>query len=85
VFLLVDPASLPDAGGIIRKFIENYREKLEENHLFPRFEKSGKLVDVVPVLREQHQAGRTLTDQVEYQSAVLLSEVEQLGAFAVTG
>jgi hemerythrin-like domain-containing protein len=49
---------------LIRRFVENYHEKLEENYLFPRFEKAGKLVDFVKVLLEQHQAGRRLTTQI---------------------
>jgi hemerythrin-like domain-containing protein len=52
------------AGGIIRRFIEDYHEKLEEEFVFPRFEKAGKLVDLVRVLRAQHQAGRALTDRI---------------------
>ena len=52
------PEALADAAGIIRSFVEDYHEKLEENFLFPRFEKVNQLVDLVKVLREQHQAGR---------------------------
>jgi hemerythrin-like domain-containing protein len=59
-----EPGILVGAAQIIRTFIEDYHEKLEEDHLFPRFEKAGKLVDLVKVLREQHQAGRRLTDQI---------------------
>jgi hemerythrin-like domain-containing protein len=58
------PEVLSSSAGIIRRFIEDYHEKLEEEHLFPRFEKAGKLVDLVKVLREQHEAGRRLTDQI---------------------
>src|SRR5438552_4822219 len=43
---------------MVRKFVEDYHEKLEENFIFPEFEKRKKLVDLVKVLREQHQAGR---------------------------
>jgi len=43
--------ALAGAAGIIRRFIEDYHEKLEEENLFPRFEKAGKLVDLVAVLR----------------------------------
>lgn len=50
------------SSRIIRDFIEDYHEKLEENFLFPRLEKKGVLVDLVTVLREQHQAGRKVTD-----------------------
>ncbi|MBX3077098.1 hemerythrin domain-containing protein [Candidatus Obscuribacterales bacterium] len=46
---------------LIRKFIEEYHEKLEEDHLFPRFKKAGKLVDLVDTLKSQHEAGRKLT------------------------
>src|SRR5262249_20947524 len=36
--------------------------KLEENFIFPEFEKRKKLTNLVTVLREQHQAGRAVTD-----------------------
>jgi hemerythrin-like domain-containing protein len=55
---------LANAAGVIRSFIENYHEKLEEDHLFPRFERAGRLVDLVGVLRVQHRRGRGLTDDV---------------------
>ena len=60
----LEPVSLAAAAKIIRTFIEDYHEKLEEEHIFPRFEKAGKLVDLVKVLREQHDAGRRLTDTI---------------------
>ena len=53
---------MAEAAGIIRNFVEDYHEKLEEDFLFPRFEKANQLVDLVKVLREQHQAGRRVTD-----------------------
>jgi hemerythrin-like domain-containing protein len=55
---------LAAAAGIIRRFIEEYHEKLEEDHVFPRFEKAGELVDLVAVLRAQHRAGRRVTDRI---------------------
>jgi hemerythrin-like domain-containing protein len=55
---------LSSSVGIIRRFIEDYHEKLEEEYLFPRFEKAGKLVDLVRVLRDQHEAGRRLTERI---------------------
>jgi hemerythrin-like domain-containing protein len=58
------PRSFADAARIIRSFIEDYHEKLEEDHLFPRFEKAGRQVKLVKTLREQHQAGRRLTDEM---------------------
>jgi hemerythrin-like domain-containing protein len=56
------PDPLLDAAKLIREFVEDYHEKLEENFLFPRFKKANKLVDLVDVLLQQHQAGRRLTD-----------------------
>ncbi|MBX7246615.1 MAG: hemerythrin domain-containing protein [Candidatus Sumerlaeaceae bacterium] len=53
-----------DSAGIIRHFIEDYHEKLEEDFLFPRLRKAGKEVELVEVLLAQHRAGRTLTDQI---------------------
>jgi hemerythrin-like domain-containing protein len=58
------PDALADAAGMVRSFVEDYHEKLEEDHLFPRFERAGKLVDLVTVLRAQHQAGRWVTDVI---------------------
>ena len=53
-----------DSAGIIRRFVEDYHEKLEEDEIFPRFQKAGKFNDLVQVLLTQHQAGRRLTDSI---------------------
>jgi hemerythrin-like domain-containing protein len=58
------PKALADTAGIVRSFVEDYHEKLEEDYLFPRFKKANKLVDLVDVLLQQHHAGRRLTDTV---------------------
>ena len=60
----LDPDTVRDAATIIRTFIEDYHEKLEEDYLFPLFEKAGRLTDLTNVLRAQHQAGRRLTEQI---------------------
>jgi len=60
----VDISVLASAADIIRRFVEDYHEKLEEDHLFPRFRKANKLVPLVETLLQQHQAGRKLTEQV---------------------
>src|SRR5260370_7913761 len=62
---LFDPKLLAKSAQVVRDFIENYHEKDEEEYLFPRFEKAGKLVELVSVLREQHLAGRRVTDSIE--------------------
>ncbi len=58
------PAVLADGAGIVRRFVEDYHEKLEEEFLFPRYEKAHRLVDLVATLRIQHHAGRRLTDTI---------------------
>lgn len=64
------PEALAKSADLVRRFIEDYHEKLEEDYLFPRFEKAGKLTDLVQVLRTQHKAGRRLTDTIK-QGATL--------------
>jgi hemerythrin-like domain-containing protein len=59
-----DVVILAHAAGIVREFIEGYHERNEEQHVFPRFRKAGKMVELVDVLYQQHQAGRRLTDTV---------------------
>jgi hemerythrin-like domain-containing protein len=59
------PTQELNAGAaIIRSFIEDYHEQLEEQHVFPKLEQAGKLADVTAVLRTQHARGRVLTDRV---------------------
>lgn len=58
------PEVLTASANLIRRFIEDYHEKLEEEHLFPRFRKAGSLIELVDVLEEQHKRGRSLTDTV---------------------
>ncbi len=60
---------LSSAADIIHRFIEEYHERLEEDYLFPRFEKAGKFVELVKVLREQHNAGRLLTEYIKTSAA----------------
>jgi hemerythrin-like domain-containing protein len=62
-------AQLTAASGSIRRFIEEYHEKLEEDYVFPAFEKAGRLADLTAVLRTQHQAGRAITDQLQALAA----------------
>ena len=72
----LSPDPIKNSAQIIRSFIEDYHEKLEEDYLFPRFEKAGKLADLTSVLRTQHQAGRRLTDQItQLATAASLKDV----------
>jgi len=58
------PSLLSQGCIIIRRFIEDYHEKLEEDYLFPCFEKADKFVDLVRALHMQHRLGRHLTDNI---------------------
>jgi len=57
------PDVVTGSAKLIRDFVENYHEKLEEDYLFPRFKKANRLTDLVDVLDTQHKRGRTLTDR----------------------
>src|SRR4051812_4628942 len=60
----VTPDVFHKPATLVRKFVEDYHEKLEEKFIFPEFEKAKKLVELVKVLREQHEAGRRVTDVI---------------------
>jgi len=64
-----DTVLLHDAAGIIRNFIEDYHEMLEEKYLFPRFVNAGVMVELIQMLYIQHHAGRSLTDRILSMSA----------------
>ncbi len=64
-----DGSILVSAADIIRHFVEEYHEKLEEDFLFPRFRKAGKLVSLVDTLQTQHKAGRDLTAKIRELAA----------------
>jgi hemerythrin-like domain-containing protein len=73
------PQSVMEGATIIRKFIEDYHEKLEEDHLFPRFRKAGKLTDLVDTLYTQHQAGRRVTDRILAKASSLKTADDRSG------
>lgn len=59
-----DPAVITKSAGLIKSFIEDYHEKLEEEHIFPRFEQAGKLIELTVNLRAQHAMGRRVTERI---------------------
>jgi hemerythrin-like domain-containing protein len=65
-----DGSVLASAADIVRHFVEEYHEKLEEDFLFPRFRKAGKLVNLVDTLETQHKAGRQLTAKIRELAGV---------------
>ena len=65
----IPPAVFRESATLVRKFVEEYHEKLEEKFIFPEFEKQKKLTDLVKVLRQQHEAGRGLTELIVRDAA----------------
>ncbi|WP_431920967.1 hemerythrin domain-containing protein [Nonomuraea jabiensis] len=62
---------------IVRTFIEDYHEHLEERYVFPRLVKAGKLADVVSVLEQQHRSGRVLTVRIMNATSAGATPAEQ--------
>jgi len=60
----ISPQVFGHTAELVRKFVEEYHEKNEENHIFPVFVKAGKLTDLVETLKTQHKAGRTVTAEI---------------------
>lgn len=60
----VPPEIFQNAAKLVRTFVEDYHEKLEEKHLFSKFIARKRLVDLVQTLTTQHQVGRKLTDEI---------------------
>ena len=52
------------SAEVMRDFVHGYHEKVEEDDIFPIFKKTGRMVDLVNVLQNQHAAGRQLTDKI---------------------
>jgi len=76
-----DANLLQNSANIIRTFIENYHEKLEEEYLFPVFIKKEQLVDLVIMLKAEHMVGRLITGSILAQlHAANLQHPENLKA-----
>lgn len=60
----LDLALVTSAAGVIRRFVEDYHEKNEEQFIFPRLESARREVELVATLRRQHQRGREVTDEI---------------------
>jgi hemerythrin-like domain-containing protein len=65
----IPPEVFRASATLVRKFVEDYHERLEERFIFPAFEKKGQQLELVGVLRKQHDAGRSLTDVILREAA----------------
>lgn len=57
--------SFKKALDIIKEFIEDYHERLEEDYLFPYFEKKKVETKLIATLKKQHIKGREITAELK--------------------
>jgi hemerythrin-like domain-containing protein len=57
----IEPAIFTQAAETMRDFVHAYHEKQEDEQVFPRFKKAGRMVALVDVLMAQHGSGKELT------------------------
>jgi hemerythrin-like domain-containing protein len=60
----LDPQPVLASAQLVRRFVEDYHERLEERFVFPRLEAASREGELVATLREQHVRGRELTDVI---------------------
>ena len=65
------------AALIVKDFVQEYQEKIEEEHVFPRLQQAEKLIPLTRVLRRQHGAGKVLTNNIIMTSGSDLTERRQ--------
>lgn len=66
-----DPAVVTQCADIVRKFVEDYHEKLEQEQVFPRLQ-TGPMSQLVATLLDQHRLGRILTDKIKQSASTAL-------------
>jgi hemerythrin-like domain-containing protein len=77
LLLIYDASATPESGSaqvsmkalastaqMLRSNVDDFHVKLEEEHIFPLFQKSGQMSDLVNTLHEQHTTARRLTDSI---------------------
>jgi hemerythrin-like domain-containing protein len=60
----LDGSVVQQAANIVRRFVEEYHERNEEQFVFPRLEAAGREVPLVATLRKQHERGREVTAEI---------------------
>jgi hemerythrin-like domain-containing protein len=60
----VDLGVVTSTAAIVRRFVEDYHERNEEQFVFTRLEAAKHEVPLVTTLRQQHQRGREVTDHI---------------------
>jgi hemerythrin-like domain-containing protein len=80
------PEVLTQAATLVHGFVQERHEKLEEEQVFPLFEKAEKHLALVKILRRQHEASRRITTYLLHhatapQSSPNFIQRAQLGAY----
>lgn len=65
----LDPQVVQGAARVVRDFVEDYHERLEEEFVFPKLEAAGREVELSKLLRLQHERGRLLTEAILQKTA----------------
>jgi hemerythrin-like domain-containing protein len=60
----LEPSVLHAGAALIRRFVEGYHERLEEEQVFPRLVRAHALEPLVATLKAQHAAGRAVTERL---------------------
>jgi len=60
----IAPVIFTQAAETMRDFVHGYHEKQEDEQVFPRFKKAGRMVELVDVLMAQHASGQKLTARI---------------------
>ena len=77
-----DSGVVTQCADIVRKFVEDYHEQLEQEHVFPRVKKAGPLAPLVDTLLEQHRLGRLLTDKIKQSASGALKNKDDARTLA---
>jgi len=60
----IEPIIFTQAAETMRDFVHGYHEKQQDEQVYPRFKKAGRMVELIDVLMAQHAAGQKLTAQI---------------------
>lgn len=59
-----NPRIITECADIVRSFVEDYHERLEEEYVFSLFIRAKRETGLVQTLFDQHQAGRRITMRI---------------------
>jgi len=76
-----DSGVVIQCADIVRKFVEDYHEMLEQEHVFPRVQK-GPMSQLVATLLDQHRIGRLLTDKIKQSASTALKNKDDATTLA---